>query len=198
MTASDDQTLDFYALEAHTYAGRPRTATRELDDFLAQMPDGAKILELGCGGGQDSLVMFERGFDVRPTDGSPEMAAAAERLLDRSVSVLPLNQINDVECFDGIWANACLLHVPRGELRGILSRIHHALKLGGIFYASFKAGGDEGRDRFGRYFNYPSADWLRQQYEQSGWPSPEILQRQGGGYDGQETLWLGATAVKTT
>ncbi len=29
------------------------------------------------------------------------------------------------------WASACLLHVPREELAGILGRIHRALKPGG-------------------------------------------------------------------
>lgn len=196
MAASDDQTLGFYASEAQAYANRPRAAARGLDDFLSRLPAGAKILELGCGGGQDSLAMLDRGFDVIATDGSPEMAETAERLLGRPVAVLPFDQLNDVECFDGIWANACLLHVPRAKLRAILSRIHRALKPTGIFYASFKAGDGEGCDRFGRYFNYPSADWLRQQYEQAGWPSPAIEQRQGGGYDGQDTLWLGVIAVK--
>ncbi|KQV43340.1 MULTISPECIES: class I SAM-dependent methyltransferase [unclassified Rhizobium] len=197
MTSSDEKTLNFYASEAQVYASRPRAVARGLDGFLSRLPTSAKILELGCGGGQDSLAMLERGFDVIPTDGSPEMTAAAEHLLDRPVAVLPFDQLDDVECFDGIWANACLLHVPRTELSAALSRIHRALKPAGIFYASFKAGDSEGRDRFGRYFNYPTADWLRLQYEESGWPSPAIEQREGGGYDGEETLWLGVTVVKT-
>lgn len=30
--------------------------------------------------------------------------------------------------YDGVWAGACLLHVPRDELAGVLARIHRALK----------------------------------------------------------------------
>ena len=58
--------------------------------------------------------------------------------------------------------------MPRTELAGILARIHRALKAGGVFYASFKAGEDDGRDSLGRYYNYVSADWLRAAYAAAG------------------------------
>ena len=45
-----------------------------------------------------------------------------------------------------MWANACLLHVPRDELAQVLSLIWRALKPGGAFFASFKTGDAEGRD----------------------------------------------------
>ena len=57
---------------------------------------------------------------------------------------------------------------PRAELAGILARIHRALKVGGVFYASFKAGDGDGRDSLGRYYNYVSADWLRAAYAAAG------------------------------
>ena len=47
--------------------------------FLAMLPPGAQILELGTGGGQDAAFMLEQGFAVIPTDGSPELAAEAEK-----------------------------------------------------------------------------------------------------------------------
>lgn len=98
--------------------------------------------------------------------------------------------------FDGVWANACLLHVPRPGLPGILARVHRALRPGGAFYASFKAGEAEGRDRFGRYYNYPDAGWLRSAYAVDGWRSLDIAEEMGGGYDREPTRWLHATAIK--
>ena len=59
------------------------------------------------------------------------------------------------------WANACLLHVPRDELAGVLGLIRRALKPAGTFYASYKTGDGAGRDTLNRYYNYPSPDWLR-------------------------------------
>lgn len=194
----DVTTLNFYAAEAETYSLQARGAkSKRLEPFLAALPAGAKILELGCGGGQDSHVMLTRGFDVTSTDGSPEMARQAERLLGRPVAVLPFDQLEEADIYQGIWANACLLHVPRPELALVLARIHRALKPGGVFYASFKAGAVEGRDRFQRYYNYPSREWLMSQYTPLVWMSVEIDENSGGGYDGETTAWLHVTAVRS-
>ncbi len=54
--------------------------------------------------------------------------------------------------------------MPRDELAGILARIHRALKPSGVFYASFKVGEGDGRDSLGRYYNYPSPEWLAASY----------------------------------
>lgn len=60
--------------------------------------------------------------------------------------------------------------------------------------ASFKAGSGEGRDRLGRYFNYPSPEMLAQIYEAAGWDHPLIEQQPGTGYDARPTQWLWVTA----
>ncbi|AUX76865.1 SAM-dependent methyltransferase domain-containing protein [Sinorhizobium fredii] len=88
-----------------------------------------------------SAYMIARGFDVTPTDGSPELAAEAERLLGRPVGVVRFEELSWRERFDGIWAEACLLHVPRTALPDVLTRLLRALKFGGVLHASFKAGG---------------------------------------------------------
>jgi SAM-dependent methyltransferase len=65
------------------------------------------------------------------------------------------DQLEESAAYDGVWASASLLHAPAAELTSDLARIHRALKPGGLFVASFKAGNGEGRDMFGRYYNYP-------------------------------------------
>lgn len=42
--------------------------------------------------------------------------------------------------FDGIWAQASLLHVPYDVTQDVYKKIHHSLKPNGIFYASYKYG----------------------------------------------------------
>ena len=74
--------------------------------------------------------------------------------------------------------------------------MQRALRPGGVFYASYKAGEAEGRDRFGRYYNYPDADWLRIAYGKDGWSRLDIGEDLGGGYDQEPTRWLHATAIK--
>lgn len=165
----DDATLQFYRQNAEAYAKREITSRyARLTKFLALLPAGAAILELGCGAGGDSAEMIARGYNVTPTDGSPELAEIASRKLGRPVGTLLFHDLKAVAAYDGVWANACLLHVPREQLAGVLGLIHRALKPGGAFYASYKAGEGDGRDALDRYYNYPTEDWLRATYAEAG------------------------------
>ena len=165
----DDATLQFYRRNAEAYAEREITSRHaRMTKFLALLPAGAAILELGCGAGGDSAEMIARGYDVTPTDGSPELADIASRKLGRPVGTLLFHDLKAVAAYDGVWANACLLHVPREQLAGVLGLIHRALKPGGAFYASYKAGEGDGRDALDRYYNYPTEDWLRAIYAEAG------------------------------
>jgi SAM-dependent methyltransferase len=172
VTAVDDDTLQFYRRNAEAYAGWAKAPSTRLAAFLGRLPPGGSILELGCGAGNHSAEMLARGFVVRATDGSPEMAEIAARRLNHPVEAMLFDQLDDEDAYDGVWASACLLHVPREELAGILARIHRALKGGGVFYASYKVGEGDGRDSLGRYYNYPSPEWLDATYAASGnWDS---------------------------
>ncbi|MBW9055285.1 class I SAM-dependent DNA methyltransferase [Rhizobium mesosinicum] len=190
-------TKAFYDDNAETYANRGRKLpTARLDAFLSALSEKARILELGCGGGQDCAYMLSRGFDVLPTDGSAELARQAEKLVGRPVKVMRFEELSASEEFDGIWAEASLLHVPRSDLPAILGLIHNALKEDSIFHASFKAGTAEGHDGFGRYYNYPSRKWLQELLVAGGWRDVTIDEADGGGYDGKPTRWLYLVARK--
>jgi SAM-dependent methyltransferase len=164
----DDDTLQFYRRNAEAYAGWAKAPSTRLVGFLGMLPPGSSILELGCGAGNHSAEMLSRGFKVRATDGSPEMAEIAARRLNHPVEAMLFHELNEKGAYDGVWASACLLHVPRDELSGILTRIHGALKSDGLFYASYKVGHGDGRDSLGRYYNYPSPEWLDATYAASG------------------------------
>lgn len=190
----DQPTLDFYAREAEAYASRYRVS-EGLAPFLALLPAGGRILELGCGGGQDSEAMLAAGFDATPTDGVPELARQAERRLGRPVRVLLFEDIDFVAEFDGVWANACLLHAPKPSLPAIFGKIRRALRAGGVMGASFKTGGAETVDRFGRYYNYPDEAFLREAIG-TGWSSVQMSQRAGTGYYNLPANWLHVIAIK--
>jgi SAM-dependent methyltransferase len=164
----DEATLQFYRSNAEAYAGWAKVPSTRLTGFLALVPRDGTILELGCGAGNHAAVMLAEGFALRATDGSPEMAEIAARRLGHPVEAMLFDQLDQQEAYDGVWASACLLHVPREELAGVLGRIHRALKPAGVFYASYKIGHDDGRDSIGRYYNYPSPDWLQATYASAG------------------------------
>ncbi|SMD04705.1 class I SAM-dependent methyltransferase [Rhizobium sp. RU36D] len=132
MPAGPDATLQFYAGEAQTYARRGRKAQlKRLMPFCDRLPAGGRILELGCGAGEDGEAMLKLGFDVSPTDGTPELAALAQQRLGRPVRVLRFEDISEIEAYDGVWACACLLHVPRADLSGVLALVRRALRPAG-------------------------------------------------------------------
>jgi len=191
----DPQTLAFYDRDAEAYAGRrlPEISQR-LSDFLAALPAGARVLDLGCGGGQDSEVMLARGFEVTPLDGSAGLARVAQARLGRPVRVQLFEDLEDEEAFDAVWANASLLHVPTPGLPLALARVRRALRRGGLFRASYKAGEGGGRDTLGRYFNFPCEAELRAAYGQAGpWADLTVRQGVGHSYEGEERTWLDVT-----
>jgi SAM-dependent methyltransferase len=194
----DAATLAFYDREASAYAARAQDGgSPRLDRFLDDLAPGARILELGCGGGRDAEAMLARGFDVTPTDGSPGLAAQTEARLGRPVRLMRFEELEADGEYDAVWANACLLHAPFDALPGILARIHRALKPGGRCFASYKGGEGPDRDGLGRYYNFPTEAALRAAYQTAGaWVSFEIEHGRGGGYDGVARDWLMCLATR--
>jgi hypothetical protein len=87
---------------------------------------------------------------------------------------------------------------PRSELAGILALVWRALKPAGYFYASYKAGGFDGRDTLNRYYNYPTLDWLRITYAESGsWSSLAIGTGEVRGFDDKQASMLFVVARKS-
>ena len=126
------------------------------------------------------------------------MAAEASSYLGRPVQTLLFHDIDKTDTYGGVRANACLLHVPRPELAQVLALIRRALKPGGYFYASFKTGDAEGRDTLNRYYNYPSADWLRTNYADAGsWSSISIEAGEVMGFDNEWAPMLFVVARKS-
>ncbi|CAH2602179.1 Class I SAM-dependent methyltransferase [Rhodovastum atsumiense] len=184
-----DPSLDFYDRHATTYVEQGDVNPR-LAAFLALLPAGGRILELGSGSGRDALAMLQAGFAVEPTDGSAALARQAEARLGRTVRLMAFDQLEAEQDFDGIYASASLLHARRAALPGIISRLHRALKPGGYAWASFKDGTQEGHDGFGRYYNYLDRAALAAMWSGGApWSSLAFESWDGLGYDRLPTRW---------
>ncbi|MFT3978502.1 MAG: class I SAM-dependent methyltransferase [Sphingomonas bacterium] len=195
----DAATLRFYSDEAPVYTASGKDGiSRHLEGFLALLRPGARILELGCGRGRDAEFMINRGFEVHPTDGAPEIAAKAEDRIGIPVRVMRFDEIEERGAYDAVYASASLLHVPVDDLPAVLAKIHAALMPGGLHFASYKGGGEAGRDRFGRYFNYLSYTQALEAYQAAAsWADVAVNETTGGGYDGIQGPWLTIVARKT-
>lgn len=120
----------------------------EIDEFISLLPENGTVLDLGCGSGRDSSYFIDHGFDVTALDASEEMCNLASIHIGQDVLCLSFQEIGFKEVFDGVWANASLLHVSREEMHGIMLKIIRSLRDDGILYMSFYHGNYEGiRDK---------------------------------------------------
>ena len=178
-------TIRFYDSDPAEYSRRTFSAdiSDSRDRFAALMPEGARILDLGCGSGRDTVAFRGLGFSVEPVDGSEGMVSQAERNTGAPVRHLMFEDLDYTDEFDGVWACSTLLHVPSDRLPYVLSLVRRALRDGGIFYMSFKKGDFEG-ERDGRHFTDMERSTLRVLAESCGfsvlelWESSELSRRQ--------------------
>ncbi len=142
-------------------------------------------------------IMLDRGFAVDATDGVAEIAAIATKRLGQPIRTMRFDELEADQAYDAVVAVASLLHVPRAALPDILHRVWRAIKPGGWHLASYKAGGTEGRDRFGRYFNYLSRQQAEDAYRNAAnWSFIEIEDYVSGGYEGGQGPWIKVVARK--
>lgn len=147
------KTIDYYNL----YADEFTQATLHVDmetlyqPFLAELPEFARILDLGCGSGRDTLAFKNKGYQVDAIDYSEELVKKATKFTGIQVKHQSFYNLSEVAVYDGIWACASLLHCDRNRLPDVLKRIHSALRCGGICYMSFKYGTTD-REKGGRAF----------------------------------------------
>lgn len=121
------------------------------ETFTFHLPQGAKILDAGCGSGRDAKAFHEMGYQVEAFDASSEMVALAIQHSGLSVQQMTFADVDAKEKYDGIWCCASLLHVPAQELPTVMQNLTYALKPDGIWYVSFKYGDGE-RKKDGRKF----------------------------------------------
>ena len=148
-------TLDYYNKNSEEYFN----STLNVDmintykEFLKLVPEGGKILDLGCGSGRDSMNFMKLGYEVTAVDGSKELAKKASALLGNEVIVSTFEELELKEKFHGIWACASLLHIKKEDLKIVLNNLYNNLEDNGVFYMSFKYGEKEYVDDKNRYFN---------------------------------------------
>jgi len=119
--------------------------------FLPLVRPTGRILDAGCGSGRDSLAFRQAGFEVTAFDASAEMVRLATRHAGLAVIQMCFEDVDWRDQFDGVWACASLLHVPRADLPAVVGKLVAALREDGVLFASFKYGTEE-RDHRGRRF----------------------------------------------
>ena len=158
----DPETLALYDSEAADFARRMHSERPypRLDTFIASLPEGGDVLDLGCGSGIWAAYMAARGLRVDAVDASSGMAEIARARYGIKVRIASFDQICGVALYDGVWAHYSLLHARRADLPGHLAALARALRPGGRLHLTMKLGTGEARDGKQRFYSYYSEEEL--------------------------------------
>lgn len=166
----DDETIAVYNSQVETYARMTERASPDADllAFIGLVKSGGHILDLGCGPANAAAEMRNHGFEVDAVDASPEMVKLANETHDIGARLAGFDDIDDIDAYDGIWANFSLLHASAEDFPRHLAALSRALKPGGYFHIGMKLGTGSARDRLGRHYSYYSQSELSEHLNTAG------------------------------
>lgn len=166
---ADARTLSVYAAKAGDYARLVASDKpgRALLAFIDALPEGGRVLDLGCGVGDAAASMKAAGLEVEAWDASPEMAEIAQGR-GVKVDIRTFDTLDAVDEYDGIHANFSLLHEPKSHMPDHLARIQKALAPGGHFHFGTKMGEGEARDALGRFYAFYTEAELETLFAEAG------------------------------
>ena len=139
VAAGYDRLADTYLEWGRKVTHDPRQ--RMLAEFMSRLPDGGRVLDLGCGAGLPSTGDLARRFRVVGVDISPVQLELARRNVP-TAEFVP-GDITEVDfadsTFDGVAAFYAISHVPREEHQRLFTDIFRWLVPGGLFLATLGA-----------------------------------------------------------
>lgn len=169
LTKQEKETMEAYDQNATAWADSRNVKgywKEEKEKFYTYLPVG-KILEVGAGGGRDAREFIEKGYDYIGTDISRGLLSEARKnnpgvvFLEQSLYELDFPQ----NTFDGVWACATLLHMPKDRIDEALQSIKRVMKDDGIIGITLKKGegerfveGDHVGMNYKRFFSFYEED----------------------------------------
>lgn len=142
--------------------------------FVGMLPPGPRVLDAGCGAGVKAKWLMDRGAVVVGVDLSAKLVAIARRVEpEAEFRVADMQELPaDLVGFDGIFAQASILHVPHVEVMDLLAHWRTRMTRGGVLHIAVKerkpGGPREGRKietlegvEFTRFFSYWTLEELR-------------------------------------
>lgn len=135
--AYDDRYRQFHSQTGKAWAGSKASVV--LKDILGQYPTKSKILEIGCGEGQNAMFLKQQGFDVIASDVSYEAISWCKKLAKNNnidsdmFFVLDILNNNFSQKFDIIYSVSTLhMLILENDRKKFWDFIYEHLKEGGI------------------------------------------------------------------
>lgn len=193
---TDRETIAVYDARAGDYAKLEpsNTPSDTLAAFIAALPEGARVLDLGCGPGTSARHMVRAGCVVDALDASAEMIGLASAIEGVTARQASFDDVSGTAIYDGVWANFSLLHAPRADMPRHLRAIHTALKPGGLFHIAVKEGSGEHRDRINRFYTYYTEAELTDLLKTAGFDVGPYRRGRDKGLSGEDADWISVTA----
>lgn len=114
--------------------------------LIAVMPKNpGRILDFGCGPGRDLEAFKALGQEAIGLDATPAFVEMAKQIT--GCEVWQQNFLNldlPKQYFEGVFANASLLHVPEAYMEQVLRNLYDCLVVGGAIVMSLARGSGEG------------------------------------------------------
>lgn len=143
----------------------------QMAKFVALVPPGGRVLDVGCGPGMDTAVLRQHNLQAIGLDYSHEMMLAGRAVQGNPGPFVraDMRRLPVGGQIAGLWACASLLHLAREEVLPTLHEFHRVLQPGGILYLSVKLGDGEAwvgnpydsvRQRFFTYWQPEELDIL--------------------------------------
>ncbi len=165
---------------------------QELRVFQKYLPYG-DIIEIGAGGGRDAKILAATGYSYFGIEPSKLIKEARKNNPQLRFAQQSVYDLNSTEAFDGFWASAVLLHIPKSRINEALSSIHQVIRKDGIGFISIKQGIGEGilteeefKQTINRYFAYYSTEEFMRILYQGGF---DVLESQTKPLS-PKTTWL--------
>lgn len=142
------ETYDFIAEDWHKDHQSDDWWQEGTDEFAKLLPTGGAVLDVGCGSGVKSQYLLDKGLRVTGTDISEGMIVIAKREVpEAEFFVSDMRDLDThAEKYDGILAQASLLHIPKNEAGEVVKKLASLLNPGGVLYIAVKSKREGGVD----------------------------------------------------
>lgn len=139
--------FDSIANEYVEYFGEDWEFINEIQEFAAQLPEKAKVLDLGCGSGYITNYLHNQNLNAVGLDFSQEMINIAKEkyptidfLLADFVSIQNYFDENSVDALIAVYS---LYFVPKEQFESVLKSLSKVLKNDGKFFFVTQIGNGE-------------------------------------------------------